>query len=90
MKITKDDLLALDELTKMSGYKILKVIIEDKKRLILKQLENIKSYEKIDKEGVKVIYTADNQLNEIRGKLKAYNFITNLIDTSYKKSKEVE
>lgn len=87
MKLTKQQLLQLDELKCLPGFNLLKEIIEDKKQQILRGLTNIRSYETTNSE-IKVIHSADNQLNEIRGRLQEMDSIIKLIETAYSKSKE--
>lgn len=81
MKLLKEELLALDEIKKLEGWKILRRIFDDERRKIINSLTNIQTYELTIKDK-KTIHTADNQMNEIRGRLKGMEMVERIIENA--------
>jgi len=84
IKLNKQEVSQLAELSQQSGFKLLKEILSNEETDIRNKYAIIHSYEQIDKYGKKISYSADEQIQFKNGKIRAFRDILDLVENPQK------
>jgi hypothetical protein len=87
LNLTKEEYKIIDEIKPTQAWKLMKKVLEQDKDDILRTFASIRSRETIDKEGCKIIESADSQIQRKLGEISKIEKIINLVEDSYKNSK---